>query len=149
MPVQPLEGRRELEAALRDLPRATGKGVLRRVLKKRAQPVARSAKSKVSVAEGQLRDSIKVGTRLSKRQASLHRKSGDRGTIEVFVGAGPLPQAHLTEFGSVHNSPKPFMRPSWAIEKGRVFEGIGVDLWKELRKTAARHAARVARLARP
>jgi len=79
---------------------------------------------------------------------ALQRKSSDRATVEIFVGAGPGPQAHLTEVGSANNSPKAFMRPAWDTEKGRVLDGIGDDLWKELRKTAARHAAKVARLQR-
>ena len=54
--------------------------------------------------------------------------------------AGPLPQAHLQEFGTKDQPPQPFMRPAWDAEKRGVLEGIKDDLWAEIKKAAARLA---------
>lgn len=138
-----IDGLRELEHALKQLPKATGKSVLRRILKKRAKPIADDAKALVPRDEGDLQESIGVSTKLSKRQAKLHRKQG-RDAVEVFVGAGALPQAHLVEFGSEHNQPKPYMRPAWDANKSSVLDDIGKDLGKEIQKAAIRLAKRKA-----
>lgn len=136
-----VEGLSELQASLRELPDATAKSVIRRVLKKRGEPIAERARSLVPVDQGDLRDSITVTTRLSRRQRAKHRKIGP-DDIEMFVGAGPLPQAHLQEFGTEHSSPQPFMRPAWDAEKDGVLEGIKQDLWLEIEKAANRLARR-------
>ncbi|MEF2551992.1 HK97 gp10 family phage protein [Aurantimonas sp. A2-1-M11] len=148
-----VEGLRELERALEELPRSTGKSVLRRVLKKRAQPIANAMRSKAPVDiedGGQLRDSVGVGTKLSKRQRGLHRKAfkNDKASVEMFVGAGPLPQAHLTEFGGPNNAPAGWARSSWDAGKDELLDGLKADLWAEIEKAAQRHARKMARLAR-
>ena len=143
-------GLKELEAALKELPRSTGKAALRRALKKAAQPVADSAASKAPVDEGALRESIGVGTKLTRRQRGVHRKmfKSDKASVEMFVGAGGLPQAITQEFGTVDHSPQPFMRAAWDAEKSGVLESIKDDLWAEIEKAAQRHARKMARLAR-
>jgi HK97 gp10 family phage protein len=150
-----VEGLRELEVALRQLPMATGKNVLRRVLKQAAQPIADHAERLAPVGRpeegdahpGQLRDSIGVSTKLTRRQRSVHRKmfASDRASVEVFVGAGGVPQAHLREFGSDGNPPAPFMRPAWDANKGGVLESIKTNLWTEIDKAARRLAKKAAR----
>lgn len=148
-----VEGLRELEAALRELPRATGKGALRRVLKKRAEPIAAEMRAKApddpATGGNDLRSSIGVSTKLSRRQATLHRKMfrNDKAAVEMFVGAGPLPQAHLQEFGSSIHGPQPFARPAWDNNKTAILEGLKDDLWAEIKKSADRHARKLARLA--
>jgi HK97 gp10 family phage protein len=142
-----IDGLRELEAALKELPKATGKGVLRRVLKDRAEPIAADARSKVRVDQGTLRDSIGVSTKLSRRQRGQHKKIGSKAAVEMFVGAGALTQAITEEFGTVDMSPHSFMRPAWDSNKSAILDGIADDLWAELRKAAARRAKKAARLA--
>jgi hypothetical protein len=134
-----VEGLRELEAALKELPKATGKRVLRNSLRKARAPVD----------DGTLRDSIGVGTRLTKRQAGLHRKMfrDDRASVEMFVGAGGLAQATQMEFGNFKDSPQPYMRPAWDGNKMQALETIKTELWNEIQKAAARHARKMARLA--
>jgi HK97 gp10 family phage protein len=143
-----IEGLRELDRALGELPKSVGKSVARKVLKKRGKPIADAAKAKAPVdpdGGGQLRDSIGVSTKLSPRQRRLQRKIG-RDDVEMFVGAGPLAHAHLNEFGLGNNPPRPFMRPAWDERRRGVIDGIGDDLWKEIDKAAKRQAARAARL---
>ncbi|WIY23349.1 HK97-gp10 family putative phage morphogenesis protein [Parasedimentitalea psychrophila] len=144
-----LEGFSELEDALDQVSKAAGKGVLRRGLKKAAEPMAKLMRDKASEDQGDLRDSVAVSTKLSKRQATAHRKMfrDDRASVEMFVGAGPLPQAHLSEFGSVHNAPAPFVRPAWDQDHRALLDRLGKDLWAELSKSIARAERKAARIA--
>jgi len=148
-----VEGLRELDAALGELPKTTGKAVLRRVLKKAGQPIADDMRAKAPddpVTHGNdLRSSIAVSTKLSKRQAKLHRKmfKNDKASAEVFVGAGPLPYAHLQEFGTAHHGPQAFARPAWDANKGRALDIIANDLGGGIMKAAKRLAKKAARQA--
>lgn len=150
-----VEGLRELERSLRELPKATARNVLRRVLIKRAEPMAETMRALVpddpaTPETKDLKGSIGVGIKLSKRQAKLHRKEhkDDKQFAEVFVGAGPKPHAHLQEFGTAHHAPQPFVRPAWDQHKGEILDGLKDDLWKEVEKAAKRLAAKAARIAR-
>jgi HK97 gp10 family phage protein len=143
-----IEGLKELDSALAQLPRSTGKNVLRKVLKKVAQPIADQASGIAPYKTGELQSSIAVSTKLSKRQAKLHRKmfKDDKAAVEMFVGAGAVPQAHLREFGGGPGGPDPFMRPAWDSNKHKVLETIKEDLWNEISKAAARLAKKTAKL---
>lgn len=137
-----IEGLRQVEAALANLPKATGKAVLRRVLKRRAQPVADEMEARAPRAEGVLAASAAVSTKLTKRQKAAHRKMfrSDKAAVEMFAGVGGLPQAHAQEFGTAHHNPQPFARPAWDATKDGVLDGITDDLWQEINKSAARLA---------
>ena len=139
-------GLAEVETALRQLPDTTAKNVLRRVGRKRLAPVAERAREMVPVGQGELRDSIAVSTRLTRRQRGKHTKDGV-DDVEVFAGAGPHPQAHLQEFGTEHHGPQRFMRPAWDAEKDGVLAEIRQDLWTEIERAAARLARKAARAA--
>lgn len=146
-----IDGLKELDKALAELPKSTGKNVLRRVLKKRAEPIAEDMRARAPVdpnSPGDLRGSIGVGTKLSKRQRGLHRKAfrDDKAAVEVFVGAGPDPAAHNQEFGNVNHGPQPFARPAWDAGKGPLLDGLKQDLWTEVGKAAERLARKQARL---
>ena len=146
-----VDGLKELDRALAELPRATGKNVLRRMLRKAAQPIADDMRAKAPDDPGtggnDLRSSIGVGSRLGKRQAKLHRKmfKSDKASVEVFAGAGVIPHAHLQEFGTVNHGPQPFARPAWDSNKGRALETIRNDLGDEIAKAAKRLAKKRAK----
>ena len=145
-----VEGLKELDKALGQLPRATGKNVLRRVARKALEPIIADAKTKVHAPTGKLRDSLAVSTKLSHRQKALHKKlvRGDKTSAEVFAGAGPhnfVPQAIFEEFGTVKQPPHPFLRPAWDGGKFRALNDIKKDLWFEIKKAAARVARKKAR----
>lgn len=132
-----VEGLKEVETALRRLPDATAKGIMRRVLREAGKPIADAARQLAPVAEGDLRDSIAVSTKLSQRQRKKHRKGG-KDDVEVFVGAGPHPQAHMQEFGTVDHPAQPFMRPAWDQNKRGALDGIKAAMWREIRKSVER-----------
>ncbi|WP_268890732.1 HK97-gp10 family putative phage morphogenesis protein [Mesorhizobium xinjiangense] len=146
-----IDGLKELERALAELPKATGKNVLRRTLRKAAQPVADAMRDKApddpNTGGNDLRSSIAVSTKLSKRQKSQHRKmfKSDKASVEIFVGAGPLPQAHLQEFGAPQHGPQSFARPAWDANKRQVLDTIKDDLGEEIVKAAKRLAKKAAK----
>lgn len=148
-----VEGLSELEAALSQLPKSTGKAVLRRTLKKAGQPIADNARALApddpNTGGDDLKSSIAVSTKLSKRQRSAHKKMfrDDKASAEMFVGAGPLPQAHNQEFGNVNHGPQSFMRPAWDGNKTQALEIIKAEMWGEIEAAAKRLARKAARLA--
>jgi HK97 gp10 family phage protein len=154
-----VEGLKQLDEALGQLPRATGKNVLRRVGRKALAPVVdqakafvvrgtRDVKTKVGIRKaGSLLKSIKISSRLSKRQAAAHRKmfKDERASIELFAGPGALPHAHLNEFGGGNNRARPFLRPAWDGNVAKVLATIRADLGHEIMKAAKRLARRAAK----
>lgn len=160
-----VEGLRETEAALRELGKALGKGVLRRVLIARAQPFDAAWRGMAPDDDRtggiDLKASGGVGTKLSKRQGKMHRRmfKNDRASAEVFAGPGPDVAAVPNEFGTGERRQRksgkgvgsvtatPFVRPAWDQTKDAMLDGIAADLWAEIEKTAARKAKREARKA--
>jgi len=142
-----VEGLRELEQELeRIAKRTTRKSVARRVLKKEAQPLADLMRQGAPRDDAHLVESIGVSTKLSSRQRGLHRKMG-KSAVEMFVGAGPLPQSHLQEFGTWFHPPQPWVRPAWDQDHRAMLDRISKSLWEEVQKSAARAERRAARLA--
>jgi HK97 gp10 family phage protein len=142
-----IEGLAEVQEALRRLPDATAKNVVRRVLKKRAEPIVESAQARAPVLTGGLKQSIKSGGQLSRRARAGHRKA-DPNDIELHIGPAPMhAKAIAAEFGTFKDRPQPFMRPAWEGQKMGVIEGLKADLWAEIEKAAARLARKTARLA--
>src|SRR5690606_2344940 len=97
--------------------------------------------------------------KLSRTQARLHRKasgvtttrtpngwkSDPKTLVEVFVGAGPVPHAHLQEFGTAHHGPQPFARPAWDAAKGGAIDTVKSEMWSEIEKAAKRLARKAAK----
>jgi HK97 gp10 family phage protein len=140
-----VEGLSEMKDAFLELPKATGKNVIKRILTKLAQPIARDAESRAPVKTGHLKTGITVGTKLSRRQASLAKDT--KSYTEVYAGAGTHPQATLQEFGTSKDKPQPFMRPAWDSAKGSLLSSLAEDLWDEISKAADRIARKTARQA--
>lgn len=133
MKVVSVEGLREVSAALNKVGRSISRDVQRAALEEPARDIAARAIELAPKDEGDLRESITVSDKLSSRQAGLHKKVAP-DDVEVFVGAGPLPQAHLQEYGTETNAAQPFMRPAWDAIRPTILERIKQKLWAELRK---------------
>jgi HK97 gp10 family phage protein len=144
-----VEGLAESEAALKDLvdnlgvSNATAKNTIKRALIYAGQPVEEAAKAAAPVRSGKLKMSITTSTKLTRRQKSQHTPTAP---IEVFVGAGPLPQAHLQEFGRSHQAPHPFLRPAVDSNIENVTRRFTEQLKLEVQKTAERARRKLARL---
>ena len=147
-----VEGGKDLQRALDELSKSAGKGVVRRALMTAAKTFVERAESLApndpATYEGDLASTIAVSTKLSTRQRRAHRKmfKDDKASVEVFAGAGPVPQAHLQEFGTRHHAAQPFMRPAWMATKEQVLSGLKKEIKTEIDKTMARAARKAARL---
>ena len=128
-------GGKELERALKQLPKATAKNVLRRALRNAAKPTVAAAEAMVPVGPtGNLKASISINTRLKVSQRTGGRTDG----VEIFIGASSPPgyHAHLIEFGTVQMAAQPFMRPAWDSTQQEVLASISDEVWKSLAKSA-------------
>ena len=135
-----VEGLRELDTSLGQLPKTTGKAVLRRVLKKAAEPLRAHAEQLAPKLTHALERSISIGTKLTRRQARIAKKAS-KSTVEVYVGPNN-PAAVPQEFGTHDQRAQPYMRPAWDAEQNAVLVSIGEQLGPEIEKTAARLAKR-------
>lgn len=155
-----IDGLRELDRALSDLPKATGKAVLRRIGRAALDPMARAAANAAPIDEGWLAFSIGISekrTRRARRKPMRVRVDGrwrmDRSHgIEMAMGPsaghGALEYATFVEFGTVDTAAQPFMRPAWQSGNMRALQYITVNLGTEIGKSARRVAARAARKAK-
>lgn len=143
-----VEGLKELQHALSELPKATSTNVLKRALMKAGEPIANQARQMApddpTSGGFDLRKSIVVSQRLSRRQKKNTRKESQ---VEVYIGAGPLPQAHLQEFGAAHHGPQPFMRPAWDAGQKPALDSIKKSLWEEIDKARVRLAKKAQAMA--
>lgn len=170
-----LEGFKELEAALLDLPKATQGNVLKRAIAAPAadfaDAAARIAPSPGVYGKGTLKDQIKVSqpkiiapgkaafaqamaegsTRAEAASAAraANRAAGGTGK-SVVVQVGPTRRAfygQFLEFGTSRQSPRPFMRPTWDAMGLGMVDQFGDVLREEIEKTRKRIAAKAERLA--
>lgn len=137
-----VEGLKDLDQALAELPKATARNVLLRTLKEQGQPIADAGEANAPRDKGHLADSYTVGTKLSRRQKKQHKKES---MVEVYVGPTPHPKSIQTEFGNAHQAPHPHLRPAWDGNVMRVLDGIRQSLADQIEKARARLARKAAR----
>ena len=138
-----VEGFKELARALEELPKATARNVLTRVLLSAAKPTHEAAQAKAPRLTGRLQTSVVVGKQLTRRQKADARKEGPQ-FAEVHVGTASghgIPQ----EFGTAFHPAQPFMRPAWDANQGRALEIIKTELGGAIEKAAARRAKKLAK----
>lgn len=166
-----VSGLRELDVALGELPKATARNALKRVLIKAGQPVADAASAMAPKDTGELSASVKVGSRISNRVgsaefAAVMRAGGTkgkavsalRGARRAAAGQGSFAEAYIgptkakskkdaikrivQEFGSSVQPGRPYLRPAWDGGKDKVLAIIKDDLGDEIIRTAKRAAKR-------
>ncbi len=138
-----ISGFRELSDALGELKKSTERSVLRRTAVKALQPFVDRAKQLVPVHEGYLRDSIVIGTQLSKRAKAADRVE-PRSGVRVFAGTANR-NAVPREFGSIRSPAHPYARPAWDATKDGILDQVKTDLAADIEKTAARAARKAAK----
>jgi HK97 gp10 family phage protein len=165
------QGLRELDRALAELPKATQRRVLVRVLKEQAGEMVQDAKNRAPFRFGDLWESITVSERRpagysdagtiaysgvlrgggTQAEAVTALRSARRANpnefARVWVGPGRHPQAITQEFGTYFHPPQPFMRPAWDETRPRMLRGISTALRREIDRAVARLAKRAARQA--
>lgn len=139
-----IEGFAELDRALGQLPKATQKNVLRRILRQAAKPIDDAASAKAPRDTGQLQISIITGTQLTRSQRSSAYRAGKLGVVEIHVGT-ELSRGMFQEFGTFKDTPQPFMRPAWDANKDKALSIIKVELGGEIEKAAKRYAKKLAK----
>lgn len=138
-----IDGLKELDDALKELPRATARNVLRRTLIQQGEPIRAEGERLAPKDKGGLKRSYTVGTKLSRRQKSQNKKESD---VEVYIGPGPSAKSIQTEFGNAHQAAQPHLRPAFDNNVQRVLEGIKKDLANQIEKARERIARKAARI---
>lgn len=171
-----LQGFDALEQALAQFSNASARNILQRAAVAALEPIAEDARQRVPKDTGQLHDSIIVTTKQKNevgkaayanvmQSGGTHgaalaamrnaRRNSGRSNVEVYFGTSPAaPHAHLIEFGSVNNTPQPFIRPAWEAGKAQVLDDLKASIAAEIAKAVVRAqrravnaAARAARAA--
>lgn len=138
-----LAGFKGVDAALGEIEKtATKKRLARKALIEGAAPFVSAYSRLAPFDKGGLRGSIKAGSVLSKAQRKRHIR---KGPVEVFAGAGPLPQAHVEEFGSINQPAQPAARPAWASEKFNCLARTSNVLAAAIDQSAKRQRKRLAK----
>jgi HK97 gp10 family phage protein len=138
-----IEGLSELVDGLtNELPKATATNVQKRALLTAAEPMEADAKRMAPRRTGLLRERINVSSKLSPRQKSQSKKESK---VEIYVGPPSMTRAIVSEFGSVKESPRPFMRPAWDSNKRTAFDKIRDILAEEIENARQRIARKTAR----
>lgn len=159
-----VEGLRELENALRELPKATGKNALRRALKKAGAPILSDMKAKAPRDKGILVRKLAESGQLSRNERGeggpeflgldadgrkIFSKQDARNFVEIHIGASgekqSYPVAFWAEFGTNDTAAHPFARPSWDGNKEAALASVATSLKIEIEKAAARRARKLAK----
>lgn len=143
-----IDGLKDLDRTLGELPKTTARATLRRVGIKALQPFdqawrANAARHRLT---GELEESGGVGTKLTRRQAQQQKKSDEKSFVEVFAGPNS-PAAVPREFGTVDQAAVPVVRPAWDATAGQTLQIVADELGTEIDKSAKRLARKAARLA--
>lgn len=148
-----IEGARELERVLRQLPKKIGRRVLASAVRSAAEIVRREAAARAPVrAEAGLK-------RISKGKAATRApgflkaniiKKTLRGSSEAHaaVMVGPRREAYygwIVEFGDSRNVPRPFLRPAFDAKVGEAINKMGTQLGKNIERAAKRLAGPLAK----
>lgn len=139
-----LEGFKELDRALGQLPKATAKNVLRRTLKKAAQPLDDDASAAAPFLTGGLQKSVITGTRLTRSQRGGSYLRTSNYYAEIHVGTA-LSKGIFTEFGTFKDDAQPWFRPAWEANKTVALKIISTELKNEIEKAAKRYAKKLAK----
>ncbi|WP_447727275.1 HK97 gp10 family phage protein [Sphingomonas koreensis] len=113
-----------IDRRLEAMSNALTEKALVKIMTDRLEPMADAMRNRVDVKSGELRDSIHVGRELSPAQAAEHVPMAE---VEVFAGAGPLPQAVQEEFGNYRQAPDPFVAPAFEEHAAPAARNIAAD----------------------
>jgi HK97 gp10 family phage protein len=152
-----IKGIKELLDAFDQLPTMSmKKNVIRKALKKAAEPVKElaqtNARGGVLIDNPEvLANSIKVTSNLKRSQ----RSGFDKSRVTMYVGSSS-PLAHLFEFGTAERYKKsgsatgyipamPFMRPAWDSKKRVALKIFKEEMWIAIQKAARLLAKKAAK----
>jgi HK97 gp10 family phage protein len=132
-------GLKELDAALKELPQATSRILVMRILKREGETI-RSAAAQLAPDDPKTH-----GNDLHTSMLML-ATPGKAREADVEVSIGPSKKTFygtFQEFGTAHNAAQPFLRPAWDGNVMSVLDGIANglrDAIETIRKKVARKA---------
>ena len=141
-PTVSLSGFKEVDQMLGELPKATGKRILRKIGIDALEPVAAAMRARAPVADRDLVDSITVGTKLAKSQRRFSGFNGgfkDPHIVVVHAGPGTHPQAITQEIGTINHAPQAFVFPAWEMTRIGVLNYVAGEIGDVVLKAASRH----------
>ena len=166
-----VEGLKELQDALRELPKATGKNTIRRALIAAGQPINDTATDRIRVrrvvpqvvmsrikfssgsagkrafAEALARGASREEAGEAAHAANAADTGEDSKITSGVMSIGPTKRAFYGfEFGTIQQSPQPFMRPAWDEHKAEALDIIRDELKVQIEKARARIAAKQQKL---
>jgi len=167
-----VEGLKELEEALKELPKATAKNTIRRAIAFAAIPIINTATvlckvrrirpsivvSKIKFASGgsagrqAYADAMKSGATRAEAGEAAHAANAATGSDDPSItsgvaAVGPTRAAFYGfEYGTKHIAPKPFMRPAWDAHKTQALDLMKSELKEQIDKAVKRIAAKQARM---
>lgn len=145
-----LAGFRQLDKALAELPKATGKNVLRRVAKGALEPMADAAAARAPERTGRLAFSIGVSekrTRRVKRDLKWDTRTGIAMAMGPMSGFGAaLSYASFDEFGTVDTPAFGFMRGAWDSGSMRALDFVKNNFGEAIANSARKLAVKRARV---
>lgn len=166
-----IEGLKDLENALKELPKATAKNTIRRALIAAAKPINDEAtarirvrrvtpqivNSKIKFSSGDagkraFAEALSRGASRAEAGEAAHEanaaEGGEGADITSGVMAiGPTKRAFYGfEFGTIHLAPRPFMRPAWDGHKMEALEIIQTELKNQIEKARRRIVMKQLRL---
>lgn len=147
-----IEGLKELQKALAELPRQTAKNTGIRTLKKGAKPIDDAASANAPEMTGKLETSVTTGTKLTRGQqvggARLQSDGGFRSAsknyVEVHVGTS-LSRGLFTEFGTYKDPPQMWFTRAFESTQDQALRIITTELAVEIDKSAKRLAKKRAK----
>lgn len=143
----------ELDAALADLGKSTGRNVLKRTAMTVMKGLELTMADLAPKEEGTLSESMRTQPIKAKRQRG-QRNFSPKTAYETITGPAPegkmdRANAGFQEFGTVNMTPNSYARPAADIEIDGIVEHIKETLAQEIgkaQKRAARKAQRIASL---
>ena len=135
-----IEGLRELQAAMRDLPRKLQRQTVQRALREAAKPIHADARSRVPVQTGAVRRQIAI-----QRSRKFTGRDGVFGVVVRVRAMNKRMRAKghtdpfywkFLEFGTSKMPAQPFMRPAFEGNKQRAIEIIKLALARGIERAA-------------
>lgn len=121
-----VRGLKRLKKELEGVPEKLRRKALRAGQTKASRIIITEARNRVPVRFGLLKKSLGRKSKTYRKTGTVVSVIGPRkGFRTERVGQAniyddPVKYAHLVEYGTSHSSPKPFLRPAWDHNKGRI-----------------------------
>lgn len=132
-------GFRELDRKLAKIAKSLPKAKQLEILADAGEIIAEEARQLVPVDDGILRESISVSDDTLGGAFKMDATLRGKGAV-VYIGprtrSGPPDgfYGHMVEYGTVHMSAQPFMRPAFDRTQGQVLSRIAGDVAAEIRR---------------